>query len=310
MGQLVGYGWLIVWKKFSPYPTLGHRNRRTLSIRIIQHVLDKGEACKDDPQREKTLEVLNQALHREGWDAFYDDHNVAHPGVGRLARERRGSFQPVPGRRNGGLSDEYARQPSCLHSRQPRSPCRTRCGHWRSFSNNDSCGKWCRGGELNSRPHPYQGCALPLSYRGEIPSNSDYSPFGTRRNMRLTLSGVNVGALLKMRAKCSGHPFVSHVIKSGNLGLRKRNQTEVKRPVESGGTRRRQTQLVASGNQVEPSCPSPAGKPAPPSVSKARPVRQIASALPAPGAWRCAGSHDHFANRRVEATTGNVMGRQ
>ena len=26
--------------------------------------------------------------------------------------------------------------------------------------------KWCREGELNSRPHPYQGCALPLSYRG------------------------------------------------------------------------------------------------------------------------------------------------
>ena len=25
---------------------------------------------------------------------------------------------------------------------------------------------WCRERELNSRPHPYQGCALPLSYRG------------------------------------------------------------------------------------------------------------------------------------------------
>ncbi len=27
-------------------------------------------------------------------------------------------------------------------------------------------GKWCHERELNSRPHPYQGCALPLSYRG------------------------------------------------------------------------------------------------------------------------------------------------
>ena len=26
--------------------------------------------------------------------------------------------------------------------------------------------KWCHERESNSRPHPYQGCALPLSYRG------------------------------------------------------------------------------------------------------------------------------------------------
>ena len=26
--------------------------------------------------------------------------------------------------------------------------------------------RWCRRRELNSRPHPYQGCALPLSYCG------------------------------------------------------------------------------------------------------------------------------------------------
>jgi hypothetical protein len=25
---------------------------------------------------------------------------------------------------------------------------------------------WCRRGGLNTRPHPYQGCALPLSYCG------------------------------------------------------------------------------------------------------------------------------------------------
>lgn len=27
--------------------------------------------------------------------------------------------------------------------------------------------KWCCWGGLNSRPHPYQGCALPLSYSGD-----------------------------------------------------------------------------------------------------------------------------------------------
>ena len=47
-------------------------------IRIIQRVLDKKEAQDDDPQREKALEALNQVLHREGWEAFYDDQNVAH----------------------------------------------------------------------------------------------------------------------------------------------------------------------------------------------------------------------------------------
>ena len=28
--------------------------------------------------------------------------------------------------------------------------------------------KWCRRRELNSRPHPYQGCALPLSHGGGV----------------------------------------------------------------------------------------------------------------------------------------------
>ena len=30
----------------------------------------------------------------------------------------------------------------------------------------NSKGRWCRGVELNHRPRPYQGRALPLSYRG------------------------------------------------------------------------------------------------------------------------------------------------
>ncbi len=28
--------------------------------------------------------------------------------------------------------------------------------------------RWCRRGESNPRPQPYQGCALPLSYGGQI----------------------------------------------------------------------------------------------------------------------------------------------
>src|SRR5690606_14523354 len=34
-------------------------------------------------------------------------------------------------------------------------------GGWQA---NDGGREWCCWGGLNSRPHPYQGCALPLSY--------------------------------------------------------------------------------------------------------------------------------------------------
>ena len=33
-----------------------------------------------------------------------------------------------------------------------------------SYISSEIWGKWCCWGGLNSRPHPYQGCALPLSY--------------------------------------------------------------------------------------------------------------------------------------------------
>jgi hypothetical protein len=45
-------------------------------IRIIRSVLDKSEAQEDDPDRCKALFALNVVLAREGWEAFYDDHNT------------------------------------------------------------------------------------------------------------------------------------------------------------------------------------------------------------------------------------------
>ena len=36
---------------------------------------------------------------------------------------------------------------------------------WKSLCN-FFLNKWCRQSDLNTRPHPYQGCALPLSYGG------------------------------------------------------------------------------------------------------------------------------------------------
>ena len=36
--------------------------------------------------------------------------------------------------------------------------------------------RWCHGRGLNSRPHPYQGCALPLSYRGHARKPSRPGP--------------------------------------------------------------------------------------------------------------------------------------
>jgi hypothetical protein len=35
--------------------------------------------------------------------------------------------------------------------------------------------EWCRRGESNPRPQPYQGCALPLSYGGLFPRKRPYS---------------------------------------------------------------------------------------------------------------------------------------
>ncbi len=38
---------------------------------------------------------------------------------------------------------------------------------WRQLSGRwHETGSWCRRSGLNTRPHPYQGCALPLSYGG------------------------------------------------------------------------------------------------------------------------------------------------
>ena len=46
-------------------------------VRIIQRLLDRGEATDDDEQRSKALAALNIVLAREGWAAFYDDHGIA-----------------------------------------------------------------------------------------------------------------------------------------------------------------------------------------------------------------------------------------
>lgn len=45
-------------------------------VRIIQNVLDKGEAQEDDADRSKALAALNVVLASEGWEAFYDENNT------------------------------------------------------------------------------------------------------------------------------------------------------------------------------------------------------------------------------------------
>ena len=47
-------------------------------INIIRRVLDKAEAQEEDPKRDKALEALNVVLRREGWEAFYDEQDIAH----------------------------------------------------------------------------------------------------------------------------------------------------------------------------------------------------------------------------------------
>jgi hypothetical protein len=46
-------------------------------LRVIQRVLDLGEATEDDPDRLRALDALNIVLAREGWQAFYDEYGVA-----------------------------------------------------------------------------------------------------------------------------------------------------------------------------------------------------------------------------------------
>lgn len=45
-------------------------------LRVIQRVLDRGEATEDDPDRSRALVALNIVLAREGWQAFYDENGV------------------------------------------------------------------------------------------------------------------------------------------------------------------------------------------------------------------------------------------
>lgn len=47
-------------------------------VRIIRRVMEKGEAEIGDPERTSALTALNQVLAREGWEAFYDKHGIAH----------------------------------------------------------------------------------------------------------------------------------------------------------------------------------------------------------------------------------------
>jgi len=46
-------------------------------VRIIQRVLDKGEAQDGDPDRAKALDAVNVVLTREGWRAFLDEDGIA-----------------------------------------------------------------------------------------------------------------------------------------------------------------------------------------------------------------------------------------
>lgn len=46
--------------------------------KVIRAMLDKGDATDDDPDRSKALAALNVTLIREGYEAFYDEHCVAH----------------------------------------------------------------------------------------------------------------------------------------------------------------------------------------------------------------------------------------
>ncbi|MHB0704088.1 hypothetical protein ACX4MT_00010 [Roseomonas mucosa] len=47
-------------------------------VKVIRTLLDKGDAVEDDTDRVKALAALNVVLLREGYEAFYGDHGIAH----------------------------------------------------------------------------------------------------------------------------------------------------------------------------------------------------------------------------------------
>src|SRR3546814_8391255 len=62
----------------------------------------------------------------------------------------------------------------------------------------EGCAKWCCWRGLNSRPHPYQGCALPLSY-SSVPAGRGRIAAGQARPMAARLAAVKVRGLTKPR---------------------------------------------------------------------------------------------------------------
>jgi hypothetical protein len=49
---------------------------------------------------------------------------------------------------------------------------------------------WCCRVGLNHRPHPYQGCALPLSYGSMTMKTLDVSAFEPKRRVRRPVGGL------------------------------------------------------------------------------------------------------------------------
>jgi hypothetical protein len=78
-------------------------------LRVIQRLLDRGEAQENDADRSKALAALNIVLSREGWQAFYDENgagqlrHIATNTVAQMANPHR-PLTPSEIERKGQLS--------------------------------------------------------------------------------------------------------------------------------------------------------------------------------------------------------------
>jgi hypothetical protein len=70
--------------------------------------------------------------------------------------------------------------------------------------------EWCRRGELNTRPHPYQGCALPLSYggTGQAPclTGPEHATGDARWQGQTPPAGKNGAAVFPACGRAPRHP--------------------------------------------------------------------------------------------------------
>ncbi len=133
--------------------------------------------------------------------------------------------------------------------------------------------KWCRRSELNTRPHPYQGCALPLSYGGPtFPSFRSSRRIGLTRREDLALTWGRKAARTMPRAPGGCKPPRGQFVRFS--GARLDAPGRAGDPVLYGREKPERQRQEGRRRAVRAPCRGTSGKPAPAKGASARSGRQ------------------------------------